>query len=67
MKTKKELLFKVKKQLEKQLFNLTTNKEGESLSRIMLKIELGINPTFAKEFEFLQDEIFDMERRINRL
>ena len=67
MKTKKELLIKIKKHLEQQLFNLTTNKEGEALSRIMLKIELGTNLAFSKEFEFLQDEIFDMERRINRL
>jgi uncharacterized protein YjiK len=63
---KTELLM-TKRNLENQLFNLTLNADGEVLSRIMLKIELDFDKSKAEAIEFLEEEIFKIEKKINRL
>jgi len=63
---KTELLL-TKRNFENQLFNLTLNADGEVLSRIMLKIELDLDKSKAQQIEFLEEEIFKIEKKINRL
>lgn len=63
----RQQLLITKRNLENQLFDLTTNSQGEVLSRIMLKIELGLNKSKADKIEFLEEEIFKIEKSINRL
>ncbi len=63
---KTELLL-TKRNFENQLFNLTLNADGEVLSRIMLKIELDLDKSKAQQIEFLEEEIFKIEKKINKL
>lgn len=63
----KTQLLLTKRNLENQLFDLTLNADGEVLSTIMLKIELDFDKSKAEQIEFLQEEIFKIERKIIRL
>ena len=63
----KTQLLLTKRNLENQLFDLTLNADGEVLSKIMLKIELDFDKSKAEQIEFLQEEIFKIERKIIRL
>jgi len=67
LKTMKTELLLTKRNFENQLFNLTLNADGEVLSRIMLKIELDLDKSKAQQIEFLEEEIFKIEKKINRL
>jgi uncharacterized protein YjiK len=63
----KTQLLLTKRNLENQLFDLTLNTDGEVLSKIMLKIELDFDKSKAEAIEFLEEEIFKIERKIIRL
>ena len=63
----KAQLLLTKRNLENQLFDLTLNADGEVLSKIMLKIELDFDKSKAEQIEFLQEEIFKIEKKIIRL
>jgi hypothetical protein len=63
----RQQLLITKRNLENQLFDLTIDSSSEVLSRIMMKIELGLNKSKSDTIEFLQEEIFKLEKKINRL